>query len=771
MDRISGADWIDLGGGKRGFRGRDTGAGLRGTQVKAPWANGVQEELLTVIEAGGLVPTDAERDQVFQVLRKAIQEAGWQYAVAGGTADALTAALPIAPPALTAGLTVLLQIATTNTGPATLNLNALGAAEIRRRDLAQLTAGQLPAAGLVQLTYDGTYWQMLPLLTSAGSGLPLLPYVAATGGANALVADFDPPLTGLSAGLAVEVMVAVTNTAAATINCNSLGALAIKRPDGSALRGGDLVAGQVALLLYDGALWQLATPRPPRTEIIYEWAAGTANALTINPSPAVELVDGQMFMVHISQPTNTGPATLNVNGLGPVQILNRQLQPLVGGELVQGEMALIVYTAGPSFRLVSGARPRREVVYALAGGTANALTATPSPAVLSYYAGLMLMVQVASTNTGAATIDVSGLGAKAISYRDGNELAPGDLRGGEAVQLVYDGAAFRLLDGSRWRCETVLGYDVGAANAMVIHPYPSVPAHFAGQMFQVRVAADNTGPTTMAVSGLGAGYVHRSGLHLAAGDLRAGDHVLIVHNGVSFELLAAPRSRRDLIYAVAAGTANSVAVWPTPSVTAYSEGLALMVRVTADNTSSPTIDVSGLGAKAIWHRFGAALAPGELLAGEMAMLVYDGVRFIHVNGGRKRPGMPDLWTSPTPPPGAFERNGAAVSRTVFGKLFAAIGTTWGAGDGVNTFNIPDDRGLFDRGWDNGRGYDPGRGFGTEQADDFRSHAHAIYEPISQAALSTAAARTMTAALAGTSGAAGGSETRPRNRAYLPIIWY
>lgn len=34
-------------------------------------------------------------------------------------------------------------------------------------------------------------------------------------------------------------------------------------------------------------------------------------------------------------------------------------------------------------------------------------------------------------------------------------------------------------------------------------------------------------------------------------------------------------------------------------------------------------------------------------------------------------------------------NGAAVSRTTYATLFAAIGTTWGAGDGSTTFNVPD----------------------------------------------------------------------------------
>ena len=51
----------------------------------------------------------------------------------------------------------------------------------------------------------------------------------------------------------------------------------------------------------------------------------------------------------------------------------------------------------------------------------------------------------------------------------------------------------------------------------------------------------------------------------------------------------------------------------------------------------------------------------------------------------------------TAPAGYLKANGAAVSRTVYAALFAAIGTTFGAGDGSTTFNLPDLRGQFMRG--------------------------------------------------------------------------
>lgn len=77
----------------------------------------------------------------------------------------------------------------------------------------------------------------------------------------------------------------------------------------------------------------------------------------------------------------------------------------------------------------------------------------------------------------------------------------------------------------------------------------------------------------------------------------------------------------------------------------------------------------------------------------------------------------------TAPSGWLKCNGAAVSRTTYASLFAAIGTTFGAGDGINTFNLPEMRGEFPRGWDDGRGVDTGRAFGSGQGFATQSHNH------------------------------------------------
>ena len=77
----------------------------------------------------------------------------------------------------------------------------------------------------------------------------------------------------------------------------------------------------------------------------------------------------------------------------------------------------------------------------------------------------------------------------------------------------------------------------------------------------------------------------------------------------------------------------------------------------------------------------------------------------------------------TVPSGYLECNGAAVSRSTYASLFSAISTTWGVGDGSSTFNLPDLRGQFVRGWDNSAGVDSGRSFASSQSDQNKEHNH------------------------------------------------
>jgi len=78
-------------------------------------------------------------------------------------------------------------------------------------------------------------------------------------------------------------------------------------------------------------------------------------------------------------------------------------------------------------------------------------------------------------------------------------------------------------------------------------------------------------------------------------------------------------------------------------------------------------------------------------------------------------GTVQYFANTTAPNGYLVCDGSAVNRTTYAELFAAIGITYGAGNGTTTFNLPDLRGEFIRSLDAGKGVDPARNIGTWQS--------------------------------------------------------
>lgn len=79
----------------------------------------------------------------------------------------------------------------------------------------------------------------------------------------------------------------------------------------------------------------------------------------------------------------------------------------------------------------------------------------------------------------------------------------------------------------------------------------------------------------------------------------------------------------------------------------------------------------------------------------------------------------------TPPSGWLKCNGALVSRTTYAALFEVIGLLVNSNPGETVFQLPDLRGEFIRGWDDGRGKDQGRVLGAGQGDEVRLHLHSL----------------------------------------------
>lgn len=170
---------------------------------------------------------------------------------------------------------------------------------------------------------------------------------------------------------------------------------------------------------YNGAgVFSLYTPGNPvvtNTTISSIWANNTLNDLATGLSTAVTK-DGQTTVT-----ANLPMAGFKITGIGAA-------------------------TARTDAASLATIQDGTGIYVATVGGTADAITLTPSPAITSYVAGQAFYWIASGANTGAATLQVSGIGgAKALTKSGSTALAAGDIPSGSLVGARYDGTRFQLV--------------------------------------------------------------------------------------------------------------------------------------------------------------------------------------------------------------------------------------------------------------------------------------------------------------------------------------
>ncbi|EFL9510284.1 TPA: tail fiber protein [Escherichia coli] len=124
-------------------------------------------------------------------------------------------------------------------------------------------------------------------------------------------------------------------------------------------------------------------------------------------------------------------------------------------------------------------------------------------------------------------------------------------------------------------------------------------------------------------------------------------------------------------------------------------------------------------------------------------------------------GVPVPWPSATPPTGWLKCNGAPFFAEEYPKLAKAY----------PTLKLPDLRGEFIRGWDDGRGVDSGRAILSTQSHSIQAHDHIVYFRVNGVTTSSGVDDVMKYGDANPrpTSSTGGNETRPRNIAFNYIV--
>lgn len=193
----------------------------------------------------------------------------------------------------------------------------------------------------------------------------------------------------------------------------------------------------------------------------------------------------------------------------------------------------------------------------------NTVTASSTPAIAAYAAGQSFKFKAGGTNTGAVTLNLNGLGAKAVQKR-GAALVAGDITTNNVVTIVYDGTQFQMISPTAVEAasttvagivelanelETAVGTDTtravtpnslngklpwgstpGTADAIAVTYSPALTGLPDGQLCFFRAAAANTSTTpTFNPNGLGPKTIVKNGNQpLVAGDIAGQYHEIML---------------------------------------------------------------------------------------------------------------------------------------------------------------------------------------------------------------------------------------------------
>lgn len=304
-----------------------------------------------------------------------------------------------------------------------------------------------------------------------------------------------------------------------------------------------------------------------------------------------------------------------------------------------------------------------------------------------------------------------------------------------------------------------------------------------------------------------------SGVIAAITDIRRADGAL--KNGIvtfdSFEqglqLLLDPTNGQLVAAAVATSAANA-ALTDIDRIAAAASAADALAQANAAAASAATVNLSlylaksnnlaelgslatsrsnlGLGTAAVLN-VGAGANNIVQLDSSAKLPAYDGSQLINID---TLPVGTTIWVNATSAPAGFlKENGVLLSRATYARLWTFVtlssnavseaawagGWTGGfsTGDLSTTFRLPDSRGEFIRGYDDGRGVDSGRSIYDRQADSLKDHTHP--ETVATNAGNTggggAFGNSPAAGTTGSPSTGAAAETRPRNIAKLACIKY
>lgn len=323
------------------------------------------------------------------------------------------------------------------------------------------TATQLPTPGLQGrhffATDSNTLWldngntqQAIPVGYYAPGQLQTIAQGVNT---TAATINVTPPITSYTQILntPISVKFVMGNTGPVTININNLGVIHVVKNLNSQLISGDIPAGGIVSLVYDGTNFQAISGLTGFTPATAYGIAtgGNAYSVTVTYSTLLSAAKGFPFIVQFTNSnTGAGPCTLAINGLAATPLRKNMNQELTVGDILNNNLTHVIYD-GTQFQLQAPNGPAHRDLTGTASGTGlYNVNLSWNPTSLSQITGIPIQVRFANSNANSGPqLQVNSLPAATIVAANGSTLAAGQINANVSSHVIFNGIVFFLQSG------------------------------------------------------------------------------------------------------------------------------------------------------------------------------------------------------------------------------------------------------------------------------------------------------------------------------------
>lgn len=234
--------------------------------------------------------------------------------------------------------------------------------------------------------------------------------------------------------------------------------------------------------------------------IPYFVTTGSPNAYIGTPTPPMQTYEDGLAYNVVWSFTNTGDATLDVSSTGARQLVTASGSALAPGALPINTLSTII-GSNSKWVVSNPLEPTEIFVYTLTGSN-NAYVLTPTPSLSAYTTKVAYTVIANFTNTGACTLNISGLGTVPMEYQDGTAFVGGEIVNGQTYNIAVETTKAVVLNPTPLLADYYVSG--GSANAYTITTSQGIGAYVTGMHLTMKANFLNSGDSTIKIDNLAA---------------------------------------------------------------------------------------------------------------------------------------------------------------------------------------------------------------------------------------------------------------------------